>query len=94
MSRNLYKLILDLQDEVKLLKTKVNLLENQCDHLETLLRIKDRRPDYPIFPTQPTSPWYKEPTLAPPYKVTCDTSKEKEPEDDPLVKILKTTFGV
>ena len=29
MSRNLYKLISELQAEVKLLKTKINLLENQ-----------------------------------------------------------------
>lgn len=87
MSRNLYKLILNLENEVKLLKTKVNLLENQCDHLETLLRLKDKIPTRPFYPN-PETPWYKEPTLEPPYKVTCKT------EDDPFVKLMKDTFGI
>ena len=88
MSRNLYKLISELQDEVKLLKTKIKLLENQQDHLETLLRLKDKCPERPFYPNQPTSPWYYEPTLTPPYKITCEL------EDDPFVKLCKETFKI
>ena len=91
MSRNLYKLVKELEERVEKLEVKNRLLENQCDHLETLLRIKDRCPERPFYPNQPISPWYKEPTLEPPYKVTCDTSKLK---DDPFVKLMCDTFGI
>lgn len=96
MSRNLYKIIQNLEDEVKLLKRKVSLLETQCDHLETLLRLKDKIPERPIFPYEPTSPWYKEPTLSPPYKVTCSTKDEKtkELESDPFVDLLLKSLGL
>ncbi len=88
MSRNLYKVVSELQEELKLLKTKVSFLENKCDHLETLLRIKDKCPERPFYPNQPTSPWYYEPTLTPPYKITCELEK------DPFVKLMKETFEI
>ena len=88
MSRNLYKEIKKLEEKVTELEVKLRLQENKTDHLETLLRLRDVSGTKPFSPTPPTSPWYYEPTLNPPYKITCELEK------DPFVKLMKDTFKI
>lgn len=104
MSRNLYKLIQELESRVDDLERDNRLLQNEVNHLGTLLRLKDKIPERPFYP-QPTSPWYgNEPTLKPPYKITCESKiKDKENEEylkrkydkleeDPIVQFFDTLF--
>lgn len=86
MSRNLFKIIKELEKRVEKLETKNKLLENEVDHLDTLIRLQNKCDRF--NPTIPQSPWYKEPMLEPPYKITCELDK------DPFVKLCKETFGL
>ena len=85
MSRNLYKLIQDQEERIAKLEIKTKLLENYIDHLETLIRLNNKTNERT---TQPLSPWYKEPTLEQPYKITCEL------ENDPFVKLCKEAFKI
>lgn len=102
MSRNLYKLIQRLEDRVEELEKRNRFLENQVDHLETLMRLKDKIPERPFFPNTPLpeSPWYK---AYPPVwmdnndsitKCPKITAKYEELEDDPFIKLMKETFDL
>ena len=42
-----------MEEELKQLKQKIALLENNVDYLETLLRLKDKLPGRPFFPENP-----------------------------------------
>lgn len=65
--------------------SKIEELEKRVDHLETevellkeLVKLQNKCSEriIPTYPQIPISPWYKEPTLEPPYKVTCQRGKE------------------
>ena len=61
--------------------SKIDELEKRVVHLETevellkeLIKLQNKCPErvVPTYPPTPLSPYYsKEPTLEPPYKVTC-----------------------
>lgn len=101
MSRNLYKYIQELEKRVDSLELKCRLLENNVDHLETLLRLKDKLPERPFYPnpTIPDDVWYRRAT---PIWMDNNDSITKTPpvtcsvkiEEDPFVKIMKGTFGI
>lgn len=99
MSRNLYKYIQELEKRVDSLELKCRLLENNVDHLETLLRLKDKLPERPFYPNPtPELPWYK---ATPTWMDNNDSITETTPitcsvkfEEDPFVKIMKGTFGI
>lgn len=90
MSRNLYKIIQKLEKRIDEQEVQIRLLQNEVSHLDTLLRLRDKIKERPVYPQQPINPWYKEPTLSPPYKITC----EDKLEDDPFVKLMKETFNL
>lgn len=94
MSRDLYKLILKLEKRVDDLEKDNRLLQNEVNHLETLLRLKDKIPERPFYP-YPDSPWYRYPQgwldnddsiTKTPYKFTCKV------EPDSLTKIFDEFF--
>lgn len=62
--------------------SKVEELEKRIEHLETevellkeLVKLQNKCPErvVPTYPPTPLNPYYsKEPTLEPPYKITCE----------------------
>lgn len=108
MSRNLYKLIQELEERVNKLERKNALLENNINHLETLMRLKDRIPERPFFPTgYPEQPWYKAPnptwldnndsiTNSPKFTCSANCLDEKKDSDydEVITKIIKDWFNI
>ncbi len=56
--------------KIEELEKRVTHLETEVELLKELVKLQNRYPER-VAPTIPISPWYKEPTLEPPYKVTC-----------------------
>lgn len=100
MSRNLYKLIQDLEKRIEHQEVQIRLLQNNVSHLETLLRIKDKVPERPFYPL-PETPWYEH-HPNPVWMDSSDsitkspkvTSEYKELGDDPFIKLMKETFDL
>lgn len=73
----LQKRVEHLETEVELLKELVKL-QNKSSH-DWYIPV-----EHPVTPQQPISPWYKEPTLEPPYKFT---SKIKDDYGETIKKL-------
>lgn len=60
--------------KVEELQKRVEHLETEVELLKELVKLQNRIPErvVPIYPPTPLNPYYsKEPTLKPPYKITC-----------------------
>ena len=60
-------------NKLESLQKRVEHLETEVELLKELIKLQSGCPErvVPTHPTTPTSPWYREPTLEPPYKITC-----------------------
>ena len=64
--------------EPKELEKRVEHLETEVGLLKELIKLQDKTPErvIPTYPQKSTNPWYREPTLEPPYKITCEGGEE------------------
>ena len=60
------------------LQKRVEHLETEIELLKELVKLQNKTPEriIPTYPQALTSPWYREPTLEPPYKITCKGGEE------------------
>lgn len=64
--------------KIEELQKRVEHLETEVELLKELVKLQNKCPEriVPTYPQTPISPWYREPTLEPPYKVTCEKGGE------------------
>lgn len=65
--------------KVEELQKRVEHLETEVELLKELVKLQNKCPKrvVPTYPSTPLQPYYtKEPTLKPPYKITCKGGKE------------------
>ena len=61
------------------LQKRVEHLETEVELLKELVKLHNKIPErvVPTYPPTPLNPYYsKEPTLEPPYKITCKGGEE------------------
>lgn len=66
--------------KIEELQKRVEHLEIEVELLKELVKLQDKCPEriIPTYPPTPLSPYYsKEPTLSPPYKITCGGENEE-----------------
>ena len=59
--------------KIEELQKRVEHLETEVELLKELVKLQNKTSEriIPTYPQAPSSPWYREPTLEPPYKITC-----------------------
>lgn len=64
--------------KVEELQKRVEHLETEVELLKELVTLQNKIPERttPTYPQVPPRPWYREPTLEPPYKITCQRGEE------------------
>lgn len=65
--------------KVEELQKRVEHLETEVELLKELVKLQNKTTEriVPTYPPTPLNPYYsKEPTLKPPYKITCKGDKE------------------
>ena len=61
------------------LQKRIEHLETEVELLKELVRLQNKCPEriVPTYPPTPLQPYYsKEPTLEPPYKISCEVKNE------------------
>ena len=65
--------------KIEELQKRVEHLETEIELLKELVKLQNKCPEriIPTYPPTPLNPYYsKEPTLEPPYKITCRGGKK------------------